>query len=133
MVIVNKLIVLLSITILMLIQNAHSADETPIKYFKIRPAICVVEKDKDCHSRFIFSWALNHQTQVCLEDVQSKKQLICDDKLEQELEFVVTVSEANRFDLVPDESPYLVVSQAIDVQQLNKDVRIRHRRIWSVF
>jgi len=111
-----------------------SASESyPIKRFDIRPAVCVIEEDADCHSRFVFSWDLAYATQVCLKSHQHKEFLVCDDNASFEIELVVDISDNSYYDLIPQNNTHLRESQMIEVQRLNKDVRILHRRIWSVF
>jgi hypothetical protein len=111
-----------------------SASESyPIKRFDIRPAVCVIEEDADCHSRFVFSWDLAYSTRVCLKSQLNQEYLVCDNKLSVEIELVVKISENNLYDLIPDTYSHQRVSRMIEVQRLNKDVRILNRRIWSVF
>lgn len=111
----------------------NASESYPIKRFDIRPAVCVIEEDADCHSRFVFSWELAYSTRVCLKSKLNQKYLVCDNKLSVEIELVVKIKENNHYDLIPDTYSHQRVSRLIEVQRLNKDVRILHRRIWSVF
>lgn len=111
----------------------HANENHPIKRFDIRPAVCVIERDADCHSRFVFSWDLAYSTRVCLQSNLGKKLLICDDRLSVEVELVVDISDDNQYDLIPQQYSHLIINRKIEVQRLNKDIRILNRRIWSVF
>ncbi|KGJ90524.1 DUF3019 domain-containing protein [Thalassotalea sp. ND16A] len=125
-------IVILSLCLPLLFE-LQASEYRPIKRFDIRPAVCVIEEDADCHSRFIFSWDLAYATRVCLKPNQHKEFLVCDDNPSVEIELVIDISDNSYYDLIPQNNAQLRVSRMIEVQRLNQDVRILNRRIWSVF
>lgn len=118
--------------IVLIISFKVSAENTPpIKTFVIRPATCLTEKDTNCKSSFVFSWQLNYPTEVCLSERDTM--LVCSTKLSYSEVRQISLAQSRQYNLIPTDFPNMKETRHIELQRLNKDVRIVNRRVWSVF
>ncbi|WP_462158129.1 DUF3019 domain-containing protein [Pseudoalteromonas sp. GB56] len=112
---------------------AADSSMNPIQRFTVRPAVCVTEKNAQCKTRFVFSWSLNYATQVCLSLKGAATTLVCSQKLRDEKEVDIKSRKTSVYELTPTDLPLFSVSQEVQVLELNRDVRVVNRRVWSVF
>ncbi|WP_462156860.1 DUF3019 domain-containing protein [Pseudoalteromonas sp. GB56] len=101
-----------------------------IEEFSIKPSLCIVEQDEQCHRRFIFYWRLREPLEACLFAKNKEVAIHCETASEVTIVREIELGMSQWYELRALEQNK---SEAILVRQLRSEVRQVRRHIWSVF